>query len=66
MQEAAPRPTHVDEASGTEEEHMETNRGGSTVHPLFVPGSSNTRFRHHEVTTAYSAKMFEALRPEKI
>ena len=31
MQEATPRPTPVDETSGTEEEHMDINLGNSTL-----------------------------------
>jgi len=35
MQEATPRPTHVDETSGTEEEHMDIDHGNSTLLPTF-------------------------------
>ena len=34
MQEATPRPTSVDETSGTEEEHMDVDHGDYTLLPL--------------------------------
>jgi len=66
MQEAAHIPTHSDETSGNEEEHM----GVATlvVPPLIhslCQCSLDTRFSHREVTTARSAEMFEVLEPDE-
>ena len=39
MQEATPRPTGVDETSGTEEEHMDIDHGNSTLLSAFCPSA---------------------------
>jgi len=47
MQEATPRPAHVDEISRTEEEHKDIDHGNPTLCPLFssvlIPGLVVTR-----------------------
>ena len=52
IQEATPRPTHVEETSGTEEEHMDVDHGISIlfIHSLHQC-SLHARLGHHASTT---------------